>query len=38
MSDVVINLNVLGTFMEDIAMSNVDSTMIITIKRSVSLL
>ena len=33
-SDVAINLNVLGAFMEDIVMSNVDSTMIITIKRS----
>ena len=33
-SDVVIDLNVLGVFMEDIVMSNVDSTTIITIKRS----
>ena len=33
-SDVVVDLNVLGAFMEDIIMSNVDSTMIITIKRS----
>ena len=33
-SDVVVNLNVLGAFMEDIIMSNVDSTMIVTIKRS----
>ena len=32
-SDVVVDLNVLGTFMEGIVMSNVDSTMIITIKR-----
>ena len=29
-----IDLNVLGAFMEDIVMSNVDSTTIITIKRS----
>ena len=33
-SDVVVDLNVLGAFMEDIIMSNVDSTTIITIKRS----
>ena len=33
-SDVAINLNVFGAFMEDIVMSNVDSTMIIIIKRS----
>ena len=33
-NDVVIDLNVLGVFMEDIIMSNVDSTTIITIKRS----
>ena len=33
-SDVAVDLNVLGVFMEDIVMSNVDSTMIITIKRS----
>ena len=33
-SDVAIDLNVLGAFMEDIIMSNVDSTMIVTIKRS----
>ena len=33
-SDVVVNLNVLGAFMEDIIMSNVDSTTIVTIKRS----
>ena len=31
-SDVVIDLNVLGAFMEGIVMSNVDSTTIITIK------
>ena len=33
-SDVVVNLNVLGAFMEDIIMSIVDSTTIVTIKRS----
>ena len=33
-SDVVVDLNVLGAFMEDIIMSNVDSTMIVTINRS----
>ena len=33
-SDVVIDLNMLGAFVEDIIMSNVDSTMIVTIKRS----
>ena len=33
-SDVAVDLNVLGAFMEDISMSNVDSTMIVTIKRS----
>ena len=33
-SDVAIDLNVLSAFIEDIIMSNVDSTMIITIKRS----
>ena len=33
-SDVAVDLNVLGMFMEDIVMSNVDSTTIITIKRS----
>ena len=33
-SDVVVDLNVLGAFMEDIIMSNVDSTMIVTIDRS----
>ena len=33
-SDVAVNLNVLGAFMEDIIMSNVDSTIIVTTKRS----
>ena len=33
-SDVAVDLNVLGAFMEDISMSNVDSTTIVTIKRS----
>ena len=33
-SDVTVNLNVLGAFMEDIIMSNVDSTTIVTIKRN----
>ena len=33
-SVVAVNLNVLGVFMKDIIMSNVDSTMIVTIKRS----
>ena len=33
-SDVVVDLNVLDAFMEDIIMSNVDSTTIVTIKRS----
>ena len=33
-SDVAIYLNVLGAVMEDIIMSNVDSTTIVTIKRS----
>ena len=33
-SDVVVDLNVLGVFMEDIIMSNVDSTTIVTIKRN----
>ena len=33
-SDVVVNLNVLGAFMEDIIMSNVNNTTIVTIKRS----
>ena len=33
-SDVAVDLNMLGAFMEDIIMSNVDSTMIVTIKRN----
>ena len=33
-SDVAVNLNVLGAFMEDIIMNNVNSIMIVTIKRS----
>ena len=33
-SDVAVDLNMLGAFMEDIIISNVDSTMIVTIKRS----
>ena len=33
-SDVVVDLNMLGAFMKDIIMSNVDSTTIVTIKRS----
>ena len=33
-SDMGVDLNVLGAFMEDIVMSNVDSTTIITVKRS----
>ena len=33
-SVVAVDLNVLGVFMEDIIMSNVDSTMIVIIKRS----
>ena len=33
-SNVVIDLNVLGAFMEDIIMSNVNNTTIVTIKRS----
>ena len=33
-SDVAIDLNVLGTFMKDIIMSNVDSTTMVIIKRS----
>ena len=33
-SDVAVDLNMLGAFMEDIIMSNVDSTTIVTIKRS----
>ena len=37
-SDVVVDLNVLGAFMEDIIMSNVDSTTIVIIKRSGSAL
>ena len=32
-SDVAVDLNVLGAFMEDIIMSNGDSTTIVTIKR-----
>ena len=35
-SDVAVDLNVLGVFMEDIIMSNVDSTTIVTIKRNSS--
>ena len=35
-SDAAVDLNVLGVFMEDIIMSNVDSTTIVTIKRSSS--
>ena len=34
-SDVAVDLNMLGGFAEDIIMSNVDSTTIVTIKRSV---
>ena len=33
-SDVAVNLNMLGAFVEDIIMSNVDSITIVTIKRS----
>ena len=33
-SDVVVDLNMLGTIVEDIIMSDVDSTTIVTIKRS----
>ena len=33
-SDVAVDLNMLGAFIEDIIMSNVDSTTIVTIKRS----
>ena len=33
-SDVVVDLNMLGTFVEDIIMSNVDSTTIVIIKMS----
>ena len=35
-NDVAVNLNVFGAFMEDIIISNIDSTMIVIIKRSVS--
>ena len=35
-SNVAVDLNVLGAFMEDIIISNIDSTMIVIIKRSVS--
>ena len=35
-SDVTVDLNMLGAFVEDIIMSNVDSTTIVTIKRSSS--
>ena len=35
-SDVVVNLNILGVFMGDIVMSNVDSVAIITIERGAS--
>ena len=33
-SDVAVDLNMLGAFVEDIIMSNVDNTTIVTIKRS----
>ena len=33
-SDVAVDLNMLGAFVEDIIMINVDSTMIVTVKRS----
>ena len=33
-SDVAVDLNMFGAFVEDIIMSNVDSTTIVTIKRS----
>ena len=33
-SDVVVDLNMLGAFVEDIIMSNIDSTTTVTIKRS----
>ena len=33
-SDVAVDLNMLGAFVEDIIMSNVNSTTIVTIKRS----
>jgi len=36
MSHMAINFNVLGVFMEDIIMSNINSTTIITIKRNFS--
>ena len=36
MSDMAVNFNVLGAFMEDIIMSNINSIAIITIKRSFS--
>ena len=36
MSRMAVNFNVLGVFMEDIIMSNINSTTIITIKRSFS--
>ena len=35
-SDVAVDLNMLGAFIEDIIMSNVDRTTIVTIKRSSS--
>ena len=35
-SDIAVDLNVLGVFMEDIVIDNIDSTTIITIKRSSS--
>ena len=35
-SDVVVDLNMLGAFVEDFILSNVDSTTIVTIKRSSS--
>ena len=37
-SDMAVDLNILGAFVEDIIMSNVDSTTIVTIKRSGSVL
>ena len=37
-SDVAIDLNLVGSFMENIVISNVDGTTIITIKRSGSVL
>ena len=33
-SDVVVDLNMLGAFVEDIIMSNIDNTTIVTIKRN----